>query len=81
MKISTVKEFRDKATQMLRGDEAVMITRRGKLAGFFIPTDEKNLPWDLKQQLQLLLAETVQKSLKAQDLTEEDILADFEASR
>lgn len=32
-------------------------------------------------QLQLLLSETVQKSLRAQDLTEADILADFEASR
>ena len=81
LKISTVKEFRDKATQMFKSEEPVMITRRGKIAGFFLPYDNENLPFDMKKQLQQFLAHALKESLDKQNITEEDILADFEASR
>ena len=36
MEFHTVREFRDKATTILRSTEPVFITRRGKLAGIYM---------------------------------------------
>ena len=33
MRISTVREFRDNATVLLRSKDPILVTRRGKLAG------------------------------------------------
>jgi hypothetical protein len=35
MRISTVREFRDKATGLLRSRTPILVTRRGRLAGIF----------------------------------------------
>jgi hypothetical protein len=35
MKISTVREFRDNATGLLRSKDPILVTRRGRLAGVF----------------------------------------------
>ena len=40
MKISTVREFRDKATGLLRSRTPILVTRRGRLAGIFFPRPE-----------------------------------------
>ena len=37
MKVVTVRQFRDRATEMLRSDEVILITRGGLPAGFFLP--------------------------------------------
>lgn len=37
MRISTVREFRDNASGMLRAKDPILVTRRGKLAGIFFP--------------------------------------------
>jgi len=81
MKISTVKEFRDKATYMFRSNEPVLITRRGKMAGFFLPFIGDSIPLEFKKDLQLALAETIKNNLQTKGLNEEDILEDFEKHR
>ena len=43
MKISTVREFRDKATTLLRSKDPILVTRRGRLAGVFFPWPEASL--------------------------------------
>jgi len=35
MKISTVREFRDKATGLMRSKDPILVTRRGRLAVSF----------------------------------------------
>ena len=40
MKISTVREFRDKTTGLLRSKTPILVTRRGRLAGIFFPRPE-----------------------------------------
>jgi hypothetical protein len=51
MKISTVREFRDNATGLLRSKDPILVTRRGRLAGIFFPWPEASLPIELKREL------------------------------
>jgi antitoxin (DNA-binding transcriptional repressor) of toxin-antitoxin stability system len=82
MKVAPVKEFKAHATQYLREREPVLITRRGKLVGFFVPVeDPASLPWDLRRELLAALTEQLKQKAEEKGLTEEDALARFEAYR
>ena len=81
MKISTVREFRDNATGLLRSKDPILVTRRGRLAGVFFPRPESTLPIELKRELFPLLSSEIARQLKKRGLNEEEILADFESWR
>ena len=81
MRISTVREFRDKATGLLRSRTPILVTRRGRLAGIFFPRPEITLPIELKRELYDMLSSDVARQLKRRKVSEEDVLEDFEASR
>ena len=81
MKISTVREFRDKATGYLRSKDPILVTRRGRLAGVFFPRPEASLPIEFKRELFRTLSAEVARQLRRRRLKEEDILADFESWR
>lgn len=77
MEFHTVREFRDKATTILRSTEPVFITRRGKLAGVYMPVADGELPLDLKRQLFGVLAEQIRQEREAKGVSETEILDDF----
>jgi PHD/YefM family antitoxin component YafN of YafNO toxin-antitoxin module len=77
MEFHTVREFRDKATSILRSTEPVFITRRGKLAGVYMPVADGELPLDLKRQLFGVLAEQIRQEREAKGVSEVEILDDF----
>jgi PHD/YefM family antitoxin component YafN of YafNO toxin-antitoxin module len=82
MRTTTVKEFRDQATKLLRGSELLLITRRGKAAGLYLPLEEtRDLPLELRKELQVSLASSVRQALEEKGITEEEILEGFELSR
>lgn len=81
MRISTVREFRDKATGFLRSKTPILVTRRGRLAGIFFPRPEVTLPIELKRELFALLSEDVAHQLKRRKLSEDEVLQDFERER
>jgi hypothetical protein len=81
MKISTVREFRDKATGLLRSRTPILVTRRGRLAGIFCPRPELTLPIELKRELFDMLSRDVARQLKRRRVSEDDVLKDFETSR
>ncbi len=82
MKVATVREFRDRATDWMRSDDVVLITRDGHPAGFWVPWDQpKSLPDDLRRAVFLRLAEQVRKQMDAAGVTEDSVLKDFAASR
>lgn len=82
MKVATIREFRDKATDWLRSDEVVLVTRDGHPAGFWVPWDlPKSLPDDLRRVVFLRLAEQVRRHTKAAGVSEDSALKDFKASR
>lgn len=81
MKISTVREFRDNATGLLRSKDPILVTRRGRLAGIFFPRPETTLPIELKRELFPVLVDEMRRQIKRRGLAEKDILADFESWR
>lgn len=81
MRISTVREFRDNATGLLRSKDPILITRRGRLAGVFFPQPEGSLPIELKRELFSVLSAQVARETKKRNLSEREVLRDFKAWR
>jgi hypothetical protein len=81
MKISTVREFRDKATGLLRSKDPILVTRRGRLAGVFFPWQKGALPLELKQDLFAMLTAEIGRQVRHRGLTEKQVLSDFETWR
>jgi hypothetical protein len=81
MRMSTVREFRDKASGLLRSRTPILVTRRGRLAGVFFPCPQLTLPLELKRELFDMLSSDVARQLKRRRVSEDDVLKDFEASR
>lgn len=81
MRLTSVREFRDGATRLLRTRDPILITRRGRLAGIFFPRPEASLPLELKREIFPALAAEVSRQLKRSGANEADVLADFESWR
>jgi hypothetical protein len=64
MRMSSVREFRDNATSLLRSRSPILITRRGRLAGIFFPKPESSLPVELKREIFPALAGEVARQLR-----------------
>ena len=81
MRISTVREFRDRATTLLRSSDPILVTRRGRVAGVFLPWQEAALPLDLKRELFSMLTTEIGRQLKKKRVTEKAVLQDFDRWR
>ena len=81
MRVSTVRDFRDHATGLLRSKAPILVTRRGRLAGIFFPWPEGTMPIELKRELFSVLSEQVRRQVSKAGLSENEILGDFEAWR
>ena len=81
MKISTVREFRDQATGLLRSKDPILVTRRGRVAGIFFPCPGQSIPLELKREMFGILSGAVARQVKKRGLTEEAVLAEFERWR
>jgi hypothetical protein len=77
MKISSVREFRDEATSLLRSKDPILVTRRGRVAGVFFPCPAESMPIELKRELFHVLSAAVGRQLRKKGLSEEEILTDF----
>jgi hypothetical protein len=81
MTISSVREFRDNATGLLRSKSPILVMRRGKLAGVFFPWPESTLPADFKKDLFSVLSAELGRQLKRSRIVEDEIVADFDSWR
>ena len=81
MKISTVRDFRDHATTLMRTEEPLLVTRRGRLAGVFFPWTDSILPVDLKRESFLALTADLAKQAAKSGIDEEEVQTDFAAWR
>ncbi len=81
MRFASVREFRDKATAMLRSREPVLVLRRGRVAGVFLPQLGEQLPLDLRRQVFQMLTADIARQLKKKGATEAEILAEFKQTR
>jgi hypothetical protein len=81
MKVVTVRDFRDRATEMFRSDDVILVTREGTPAGFFLPWDTPELPVEVRREVFLRLSEQVGEQLASKGVSEPEVLDDFAASR
>ena len=81
MRIVGMKELRDHATKLLRGRDPVLVMRRDKVAGVFLPLDGDDLALEIRREVQLGLAAKIRGNLAGKGTSERDVLDDFEASR
>jgi hypothetical protein len=81
MKISTVREFRDHASRLMRDDQPLLVTRRGRLAGVYFPWTESALPVDLKKELFRVLTNDIAKQARRARIDEAEVQKDFAAWR
>lgn len=81
MKVVSVRSFRDRATELLRSAEPILVMRGGLPAGFWVPWDRSDLPDEVRRAIFVHLAEVIAEELKARGVTEEEVLADFDAAR
>ena len=81
MKTATVRQFRDCATSFLKQEEPIIVTRRGKIVGSFLPALGETLPLEIKKELFATLTDEIRTAMKERGLTEDDVLADFEKTR
>ncbi|MCU1304381.1 MAG: hypothetical protein JWQ87_4665 [Candidatus Sulfotelmatobacter sp.] len=78
MRISSVRDFRDRATTLFRSDDPILVTRRGKVAGVFLPWREATLPVDFKRELFAMLTTEIASRLKKKRISEKKVLQDFD---
>ena len=81
MKVSTVREFRDNATTLLRSKDPILVLRRGRLAGIFFPWPESSLPLEFKRELYEVLSAEVSRQFRRRGITERTLARGFEAWR
>ena len=77
MRISSVREFRDRATTLLRSEDPILVTRRGRVAGVFLPWRQAELPIDLRRELFAMLTADIARQLKKRGTTEKEVVQDF----
>jgi hypothetical protein len=81
MRVVTVRDFRDRASEMFRSDDVILVTRDGRPAGFFLPWQAPDLPEDVRRHVFLRLTEQIAAQREARGVTEEEVLGDFAAER
>jgi hypothetical protein len=81
MRVVTVRDFRDRASEMFRSDDIILVTREGRPAGFFLPWQAPDLPADVRREVFLRLTEQIAAQREARGVSEEEVLSDFAAER
>jgi hypothetical protein len=81
MRTSSIREFRDNATTLLRSKDPILVMRRGRIAGIFFPRPESTLPLELKREIYGVLSQEVARQLKKRGITEKSLVAEFESWR
>jgi hypothetical protein len=81
MKVVTVRDFRDRASEMFHSDDVILVTRDGVPAGFYLPWNTPELPVEVRREVFLRLSEQIGAQLEAQRTSEQEVLDDFAASR
>lgn len=80
MKVASVREFRNKATRFFKDEEPVLVTRHGKATGLYLPIEHpESFPLELRKELLVRLGESISRSLTKKGISEEKLLADFNA--
>jgi antitoxin (DNA-binding transcriptional repressor) of toxin-antitoxin stability system len=79
MRVTGIREFRNRVPELVGGDELVFVTKHGKLSGLLIPLGQPDeLPVELRQDLLERLGAAISKHLDERGVTEKQVMRDFE---
>jgi hypothetical protein len=81
MKVVTVRDFRDRASEMFRSEDVILVTRDGAPAGFYLPWDTPEVPVEVRREVFLRLSEQIGTQLTEHGTSEQEVLDDFADSR
>jgi hypothetical protein len=82
MKVAGVQELRAGSAALLGGEEPVIVTRRGKVSGLYVPLGHSDqLPPDVPHELARVLGRHLGAMLDRQGVTEAEVQEDFDAHR
>lgn len=82
MRAVSAKEFHDRASQLIRSKEALIVTRHGKdVIGIYYPVQSRELPKEAEWDMCKALATQFGKFLKHRGVKEEDVLEQVEKWR
>ncbi len=76
-----MRDFRDRASEMFRSEDVILVTRDGAPAGFFLPWDTPDLPVEVRREVFLRLSEQLGAELETKAVSEQEVLDDFAAFR
>ncbi len=77
MRMASVKEFRTELANMMTSEEPVMVTRHGKVAGFYLPWKGEDLPLSIKREALKKYTQELDKVFEGVDINEEELEKDF----
>ena len=63
MRVVTVRDFRDRASEMFRSDDVILVTREGRPAGFF-PPGRRRHGGDMRRECSSRLTEQSRRSAR-----------------
>ena len=78
MKTATIREFRSNISELIAGDDSVLVTKHGKPAAVVYPLgDPKKIPVEVRRKLYQVMAGQIAKQLDAKGVSEEQVERDF----
>jgi len=82
MRTAGLREIRANMTELLGGKEPLLVTRRGRIFGLYLPLgDADRIPQELRRELGRMLSTHLANQLAAGGRSEEEIQQDFDAFR
>jgi len=82
MRVAGISEVRSNMAELLGGDEPLLVTRRGKVSGLYLPLRKANrIPQALRREFARILSTHLANRLAADGRTTGEIPQDFAAFR
>lgn len=82
MRVVGVREFRNRAPELVRQKDLIFITRHGQLTSLLVPLDHpQSLPVELRRELLERTGRAISAYLSRKGISERRVLRDFEAWR
>jgi antitoxin (DNA-binding transcriptional repressor) of toxin-antitoxin stability system len=80
MRVTGIREFRNRVPELVSGKELVFVTKHGKLSGLLVPLDQPDqLPVELRRDLLERLGGAISRHLEERGVSEQQVLRDFES--
>lgn len=82
MKMTTICDFHARPALVFDSAEPVLVTKRGKVSGVYVPLDKLHrLPDDIKRNLSGVVGKHIAQSLRRSGVTSKQVAEDFRAYR